>query len=317
MRSGDRYLLERRSLSISHIFIAVAWTREKGYDEPIALRLTCEPLQKVGNYDISQEDPAVFKQVDPEVPREWPDIPLPSFKAQAEAAIAAATRSKTQPRPQPELAPKSNLVKELLEIHRSYVDVLLSMGVDPLKEYQEKKAENILSGVKPGDTKCKVCEKRCSSTQKLKNHIRRRHIGKTPHYCGECNRYYGDSQSLKVHLRKHLPEGERAAAAHTCPTCGKSYSSVGKLNEHLEKHVDIRCRYCNKSFAYNRTCKAHEVESCPQRPGAQEPEEAEEKAPVKRWYCHMCSSDFGARRNLKKHLNQKHGGAEVAQGSHR
>ena len=137
----------------------------------------CEPLQKVGNYDISQEDPAVFKQVDPEVPREWPDIPLPSFKAQAEAAIAAATRSKTQPRPQPELAPKSNLVKELLEIHRSYVDVLLSMGVDPLKEYQEKKAENILSGVKPGDTKCKVCEKRCSSTQKLKNHIRRHHIG--------------------------------------------------------------------------------------------------------------------------------------------
>ena len=134
----------------------MAWTREKGYDEPIALRLMCEPLQKVGNYDISQEDPAVFKQVDPEVPREWPDIPLPSFKAQAEAAIAAATRSKTQPRPQPELAPKSNLVKELLEIHRSYVDVLLSMGVDPLKEYQEKKAENILSGVKPGDTKCKV-----------------------------------------------------------------------------------------------------------------------------------------------------------------
>ena len=231
--------------------------------------LVCDPLEKVGNYDLSKEDPAVFNNVDPEVPREWPDVPLPTFKAQAEAAIAAATRSKAAPQP-PEPAPQSNLVKELLDIHRSYVDVLLSMGLDPLKEYQENKAENILSGVKSGDTRCKVCEKRCSSTQKLKNYIRRHHIGKTPYLCGDCNRYFGDSQSLKVHLRKHLPEGEKEAAAHKCPTCNKSYSSVGKLNEHLEKHADIRCRFCNKSFAYNHTCKAHEAESCPQRPGAKE-----------------------------------------------
>ena len=87
----------------------------------------------------------------------------------------------------------SEAVKELLEIHRSYVDVLMSMGVDAIKEYAEKKAENILGGVKAGDTKCKVCDKRCSSTQKLKNHIRRCHIGKTPFHCGECSRYYGDS----------------------------------------------------------------------------------------------------------------------------
>ena len=208
---------------------------------------------------------------------------------------------------------QSNLVKELLEIHRFYVDVLLSMGVDPLKEYQY--------GVKYGDTRCKVCEKTCSSTQKLKNHIRRCHIGKTPYLCGDCNKYYGDSQSLKVHLRKHLPEGEKEAAAHKCPTCNKSYSSVGKLNKHLEKHADIRCRFCNKYFAYNRMCKAHEAESCPQRPGAKEQDDPQEEgataaaAPTKRWYCHICDSDYGAHRNLKKHLNMKHGGAEVAKGA--
>ena len=300
--------------------ISVAWACEKGYDDPVPMRLVCDPLEKVGNYDLSQEDPAVFKNVDPKVPREWPDVPLPTFKAQAEAAIAAATRSKAAPQ-SPEPAPQSNLVKELLEIHRSYVDVLLSMGVDPLKEYQENKAENILSGVKSGDTRCKVCEKRCSSTQKLKNHIRRCHIGKTPYLCGDCNRYYGNSQSLKVHLKKHLPEGEKEAAAHKCPTCNKSYSSVGKLNEHLEKHADIRCRFCNKSFAYNHTCKAHEVESCPQRPGAQEQDDPQEEGaaaatvPTKRWYCHICDSDYGTHRNLKKHLNMKHSGAEVAKGA--
>ena len=36
----------------------------------------------------------------------------------------------------------------------------------------------------------------------------------------------GNHNSLKVHLRKHLPEGEKAAAAHQCPTCAKSHSSV-------------------------------------------------------------------------------------------
>ena len=222
-------------------------------------------------------------------------FPCPPTRLRLEAAVAAATRSKDTEKPEP--APRSDVVKELLEIHRSYVDVLLSMGIDPLKEYTEKKAETILQGVKAGDTRCKVCEKRCSSTQKLKNHIWKRHVGKTPYFCGECNRYYGDSQSLKVHLRKHLTGEEKKAAAHTCDVCQKSYSSLGKLNEHKEKHEDIKCRYCQKSFAYNRTCKAHEVKSCPQRPGAQEPageQEAEDAPAVKRWYCHICDSDFSA-----------------------
>ena len=305
----------------SYIF-SVPWIRERGYDEAEPLRLSCKPLEKVGNYSLKNEDPGVYREMDKEVPREWKDEPLPTYQAQAEAAVAAATRSRDTAKPEP--APQSDVVKELLEIHRSYVDVLLSMGVDPLKEYSEKKAENILQAVKAGDTKCKVCEKRCSSTQKLKNHIRKRHVGKTPYFCGECKRYYGDSQSLKVHLRKHLTGEERKAVAHTCDVCQKSYSSLGKLNEHKEKHEDIHCRYCQKSFGYHRTCKAHEVESCPQRPGAQqqpgEPD-VQERAPgapaLKRWYCHRCDSDYSARRNLKKHLNTKHDGAEVAKDAYR
>ena len=46
------------------------------------------------------------------------------------------------------------------------------------------------------------------------------------------------------------------------------YPTVGTLNEHMEKHQDIKCQYCQKSFAYNRTKAAHEVESCSQHPGA-------------------------------------------------
>ena len=307
----------------SHYLFSVAFAKEKGYTDEQPMKLDCLPLEKVGGYDLSKEDPGVFAALDPLVPREWPGIPLPTFQAQAQAAVAEATRSKGK-EPQPPVPERSDVVKELLEIHRSYVEVLLSMGVDPIKEYHENKATTILSGVKSGDTKCRVCDKRCSSTQKLKNHIRRRHIGKTPWHCGECNRYYGDSQSLKVHMRKHLPEDERQAVTQECNVCKKTYCSVGKLNEHMQKHQQIRCQYCNDTFAYKRTCKAHEAESCPQRPEVQQPAPADdpgaaapEPVHVKRWHCHVCDTDYGARRNLKKHLNGKHDGVDVAKDAFR
>ena len=82
----------------------------------------------------------------------------------------------------------------------------------------------------------------------------------------ECNQYYGDSQSLKVHMRKYTPEGEEVSA-HKCNTCGETYPSIGKLNQHSQKHEDIRCSMCGKGFAYIQTKKAHEEESCPNRPG--------------------------------------------------
>ena len=33
-------------------------------------------------------------------------------------------------------------------------------------------------------------------------------LGQDPYQCGECQRYYGDSQSLKIHMKKHEPAGE-------------------------------------------------------------------------------------------------------------
>ena len=110
------------------ILVSVPYLREAGYDEAQPQQLRVEPLEKLGGYDLSKEDPAVFRDLDPLVPREWPDIPLPTFKAQAEAAVASATRSKGQVEPAKQPQPQSDTVKELLEIHRSYVDVLLSMG---------------------------------------------------------------------------------------------------------------------------------------------------------------------------------------------
>ena len=138
--------------------------------------------------------------------------------------------------------------------------------MDACKDYEETRVENLLTKIVAGDRKCKLCDKSYYSTQKLKNHMRKRHLGKTPYQCGECQRYYGDSQSLRIHLKKHAPEGEEGEQ-FICGVCNKSFPTVVKLNQQSEKHQDIRCEYCNKSFAYIHTMKAHAAESCPERPG--------------------------------------------------
>ena len=305
--SGDHSKLS------SYIF-AVMYVRERGYDEPVEWKLHCKALEKVGAYDLSQEDPDVFRNLHPDYPREWKDVPIPK-PGVAEAAEAVSS--------DPVPGPAEEVKKELLAIHHTYVDVLLSMGVDPLKHYQEQKAENVLARVKAGDRRCQVCNKGCSNTQKLKNQIQKRHIGKTPYFCGECQRYYGDSQSLKTHLQKHAAPGSKVQA-HSCKQCNKSYATLGKLNQHMQKHEDIQCQFCKKSFAYERTKNAHEEESCQQKPkttktskpsGGASSSIAEEEG--FRWYCHLCTSDYGARRNLKKHLNKHHDGAEVAPNARR
>ena len=270
-------------------------------------------LQRVGNYDLAGEDPAMYDGMDPSTPREWKDVPLP-----VRAAAAEAVPSGSSPKP-PQADP--DIIKGLLEVHHAYTNVLKSLGVDACKDYEETRVENLLNKIVSGDRKCKLCDKSYYSTQKLKNHMRKRHLGKTPYQCGECQRYYGDSQSLKIHMKKHVPEGEEGEQ-FICGVCNKSFPTVGKLNQHSEKHQDIRCEYCNKSFAYIRTMKAHAAESCPERPGqpSQDPADPQASTSKKsstggpRWRCHKCSAHFRARRNLKKHLNGKHDGVDIPVG---
>ena len=181
--SGDRL----RPFPIS--VISVMYSCDKDYADLVDWKVNCKPLEKVGNYDLLQEDSRVFRRVAESYPREWPDVPLPTV--QTAPAQPKAGTSTTPEKSDAEEAELKKKIQDLLSIHHSYVDVLRAMGVDPIKDYQEKQADTILQGVMAGDTRCKVCEKRCSSTQKLKNHIRKRHIGKTPYFCGECNWYYG------------------------------------------------------------------------------------------------------------------------------
>ena len=62
----------------------------------------------MGNYDLTQENPRVFQLLDQlATPREWKDVPLPTYQSVAAAAIAAAKAS-TSSQKKPDLEPEKN-----------------------------------------------------------------------------------------------------------------------------------------------------------------------------------------------------------------
>ena len=311
MCSGDWSVEEWRLNVFSSYLVSVQYKLWEGESEETPMTLVPTSLQRVGNYDLAGEDPAIYDGMDPSTPREWKEVPLPTRQA---------TEAAPQPGPSPMLPQADpDIIIGLLEVHHAYTNVLKSLGVDACKDYGETRVETLLSKIVSSDRKCKLCDKSYFSTQKLKNHMRKRHLGKTPYQCGECHRYYGDSQSLKIHMKKHASAGEEGQQ-FTCGVYNKSFLTVGKLNQHSEKHQDIRCEYCNKSFAYICTMKAHAAESCSGRPGQSSKDPAKASSSKKsvpegpRWRCHKCSAYFGAHRNLKKHLNSKHDGVDIPVG---
>ena len=123
--------------------------------------------------------------------------------------------------------------------------------------------------------------------------------------------------SILKNTHEEACTSRRGGAAVHLWSLQQKFPTVGKLNQHSEKHQDIRCEYCNKSFAYICTMKAHAAESCSERPGQSSEDPAKASTSKKsapegpRWRCHKCSSHFGARRNLKKHLNGKHDSVDI------
>ena len=93
-------------------------------------------------FDLRKEDPQVYLNEDREgynPKRRWPNVPLPSTTAPS-ADPAPATDPEKQ--------------KKALAVHHLAVDWLTSLGVDPCKDYAEKKVEYVLEAVQPKDIEC-------------------------------------------------------------------------------------------------------------------------------------------------------------------
>ena len=106
------------------------------------LTLECLQLKMSPGFDLRKEDPQVYLNEDREgynPKRQWPKIPLPTT---------------TAPSADPAPATDPEKLKKALAVHHLAVDWLTSLGVDPCKDYAEKKVEYVLEAVQPKDTEC-------------------------------------------------------------------------------------------------------------------------------------------------------------------
>ena len=243
------------------------------------------------------EDPEIF--IDSEDPdlyeprKKWPDVPVPKkvSSSGAPAAVAGSSRDlATDPVPCP-AAPSRDLMQHMVEVHHMQVRALLSVGVDPCKEYAKAQALYVLERVKIGHTRCSLCDRQCHSTQKLREHIKAKHMATTEHQCSICNKSFGSGYFLKLHNRSHREK------VFVCHVCQRGFDTQSHLDTHSKDHLGLKftCTYCSKSFAQERSLKSHR-KMCKSQPGG----------PPPKVVCKKCGRGFTYPKDLKKHNREKY-----------
>ena len=122
-------------------------------------------------------------------------------------------------------------------------------------------------------------------------------MNQTPFHCAECDKYFGDNNTLKLHNRKHDPD----ATVFACDEegCDKVFREKGRLTQHKKLHDpqlnDVPCKFaCGSKFTEKKNRVAHE-KYCSKNP-----------ALPPRSQCPYCPKDFGRLKDLKKHTKKHH-----------
>ena len=222
------------------------------------------PLIRSPGYNLQDDDPGIildgddFDKFVPE--REWSDKALPS-------PPQPAPQSAPQPSSPGSQVPTASevTVQSLLKSHYLQADVLKSLGVDACAEYKKGKASYYLSQVRKGDVLCLLCNKRCSNSQKLKNHVRAKHQEVTSYQCTTCGKSFGDSFTLKTHIQIHKKPSSTKRLK--CRIYGRRCDTASHLVQHKKDHAAEggTCQYCGLHLAQIRSLPAHEL-SCKKNP---------------------------------------------------
>ena len=143
--------------------------------------------------------------------------------------------------------------------------MLKSLGIDACAEYKKGKAAYHLSKVRKGDVMCLLCNRKCSNSQKLKNHIRARHQEVTSYQCATCGKSFGDSFTLKTHDQGH--KKPLSSKRLKCRICGNRCDTASHLAQHERDHTGEggSCQYCGLHLAQLGSLPGHE-ESCKKNP---------------------------------------------------
>ena len=123
-------------------------------------------------------------------------------------------------------------------------------GVDLCKDMEDTENQFVLEAVQAKE-KGPISQKKCHNTQRLRAHIRAQHMNQTPFHGAECDKYFGDNNTLKLHNRKHDPD----ATLFACDEegCDKVFREKGRLTQHKKLHDpqlnDVPCKFaCGNKF---------------------------------------------------------------------
>ena len=267
-----------------------------GHVTTVTYCLSPDSVTIARGYDAMREDPNIYKTLDfcgYSVSRHFPDMQLPVPGA---PSVSDSAQQPTQCQFVPE-----HLISVIQGMHDEHVRFLKPLGRDPCSYFKEKDEAHILRALGPDVVVCPFCSRKCRSHQKLVSHCKRRHCQSLALKCTSCNKVFGDSYALKIHMRLHS-SSERV---NKCNICGKAYLTKLKLNEHSKVHTIGRlpCEHCNKLFAKSKTLSVHK-KTCSKCPGADNLTE-EEKKPHK---CPHCTKRYTHASDVVCHCKSKHPG---------
>ena len=245
-------------------------------------------------YGAMREDPNIYKTLDfcgYSASRHFPDMQLP-------VPGAPSVSDSAQQSAQHQFVPE-HLISVIQGMHNEHVHFLKPLGRDPCSYFKEKDEARILRALGPDVVVCPFCSRKCRSHQKLVSHCKRRHCQSLALKCTSCNKVFGDSYALKIHMRLHS-SSERVNKYNIC---GKADLTKSRLNEHSKVHTigKVPCEHCNKLFAESKTLVVHK-RTCSKCPGADNVTE-EKRKPHK---CPHCTKRYTCVSDVARHCKSKH-----------
>ena len=142
---------------------------------------------------------------------------------------------------------------------------------------------------------CSICDYKCKSLSKLKQHEKIPHIGKNPFKCKKCNKKFNNANDLKTHEKSHSIDNQKKPGTkrkYNCSKCSKSFSASESLKAHEMIHTGDKpysCFMCNYKSNDQSNLKKHERSHIGE----------------KRYECSVCNIKFLQNGDLKKHNESK------------